>query len=448
MALTADEVAARARNAVITADDHYYLPGGKLLDWPDHPDFNERLFSPISDMLAEYPHLADDLGYAWAADRSAYRTFMEVVFQRHVLELLADVDPGHPGLIDANPVAARMAINRDFVSYAQPGRDLDFIFIGRGFMDVLKYFTEMTLDIMDLAPAANGQHSWWGPANLEDICRSHSQGVAEAVITFFNRSTKVWEEEFPSGGSPIWDRLRAAPGLMPYTYDAVESFIVAHELAHLLNRHDVRDNTPIKEVNADWAAISLQTARHGTQKKLLGSTEPAAIALILGGPGFYLLGSLFYHITAFREWVYSKPIEPHLETIIQLNVRKILYREFMAHLHGTSTLHYVDQCGQAISRIMEICYASLYGISQGRSAKAAGKLVPFIDEDPFACMWDADRATGDLLPRDLLRCYGPANAQWSAPASIDEAIRDAIVEILDEYLGDSTDGGGASRSGQ
>ncbi|MEV0668477.1 hypothetical protein ACIBI3_44645 [Actinomadura luteofluorescens] len=446
MALTADEVAARARNAAITADDHYYVPGGKLLDWPDGPDFNEELFSPITDMLAAYPHLADDLGYAWTADRSAYRTFMDVHFQRDVLELLADVDPGHPGLVGANPVAARMAINRDFVSYAQPGRDLDFIFIGRGFMDVLKYFMEMTLDIMDLAPAANGQYSWWGPANLKDICRSHAQEVAKSIITFFDRSTQVARGEFPSGSSPISGRLRAAPGLMPLTYNAVESFVVAHELAHLLNRHDVQDNTPTKEINADWAAISLQAARHGTQNRLSGSAVAANTALILGGPAFYQIGSLFYLILAFREWVYFKPIESYMETILQLKIRQIFYREFMAHMFDSLILQTVDQCGQAFHRIVKLCYTSLCNISRERCARAGGKLMPFVDEDFFGSMWDAARATGDLLPRELPRCYDPANAQWSAPASIDEAIRDAIIEILEEYLGDSADGG-ASRSG-
>ncbi|MFD9807680.1 hypothetical protein ACFWZZ_10515 [[Kitasatospora] papulosa] len=389
MALTADEVAARAHNAAIAIDDDYDVPGGQLYEWPAGSE--EVILTRITDTLAAYPHLVTDLGYAWTKDRSAYRTYNDAMFQWNVLELLGDVDPDHPNLNGVKPVAARQAINRDFISYAQPGRELDFIFIGRGFMDVLKYFLEMTLDIMDLAPGAH-EGSAWGPASLEDIRKHHNRDVGDIVNAFLKQAIKVIRGEFPDRHSPIMDRLVAVPNLMWTTYDAVESFVVAHELGHLLERHDVRDATAGKEVSADKVAISLQLARHGTQKKMYGTSLIATMAVSLGGPAFYLLGNLYYLISSLDAWIRHRSIKPHIETFASLKFRWFHYRKYLLDL-GSPTLISPHVVG--LSRMVNLCMEGVLANSMGFNLKVFGKPEPFLDEEFRNMVW------GDWLDDDI-----------------------------------------------
>lgn len=398
MPLTGEEIAARARNAAITVDDGYDIPGGELHDWPAG---HEVLLTRITNTLAAYPHLTNDLGYSWTADRTAYRTLMDVIFQHHVLELLADVDPGHPNLAASKPVAARQAINRDFISYAQPARDVDFIFVGRGFMDVLKYFLEMTVDIMDLVPEPQRRLPW-GPSNLEEIREHRQQDVAGIVSRFVDQAIRVTRGTAPAPHGPITQRLATQPNHMWMTYDAVESFIVAHEFAHLLERHDVRDDTPGKEIHADQAAVSLQLARGGTQKAVDGTSAMAAMAVSVGGPAFYLLGSLFYLISALGDWTRNQPIDSHMKTIASLKVRWLYYRKYLTDL-GLPTEMRITEHVVGVHRMVSLCIEAISAYSMMFNLRARGKPLSFLDERILQAVWgdwlDDDTTFAALRPK-------------------------------------------------
>ncbi|MGW8890074.1 hypothetical protein [Streptomyces sp. NPDC055749] len=365
-------------------DDGYEAPGGHNYDWPSG---HEMLLRSIAKLFAEYPHLANELGYSWARGRSAYRTAIDVNYQYHVLELLADVDPGHPNLIGTKPVAARGAVNRDFISYAQPGGDLDFIFISRGFMDVVTYFLEMTADIVDLSPTGESRSSMWGSVNLAHARRKNPDGVGEAVGRFVDQSIKVCRCEPPARQSPITLRLlNAAPDLMWTTYDAIGSFVVAHELAHLLERHDVRDTSLAKEISADRAALSLQIARSGTQKRMDGSATVAALGVNLGGPAFYLLGSLYYLITALAHWTRNEPTGHFFETIAHLKVRWTFYLKDLTAQGSPPKMIY--EFGKGVYRMAALCAEALHAYSLLFSMQATGKPKPFVEKDFFEKVWD------------------------------------------------------------
>lgn len=131
MPLTPDEVAAHVQNAAIFADDGYEPRRGGAGDWPAG---YEVLLAANAKLLTVYSHLATNLEYAWAAEKSAYRTAMDVTHQYHCLEMLASARIHPPYLDDPKPIAVRAAFNRDFISYAQPSLELNHIFVGRGFM--------------------------------------------------------------------------------------------------------------------------------------------------------------------------------------------------------------------------------------------------------------------------------------------------------------------------
>ncbi|GAA2282513.1 hypothetical protein GCM10010430_80430 [Kitasatospora cystarginea] len=386
MALTSDEVAARVRNAAIFADDDYNPPAA--CDWPDG---YEALLAATTKLLKAYPNVANRLGYSWATERAAYRTSMDVIFQYHVLELIADVDPGHPHLVDARPVAARAAVNRDFISYAQPSGDLDFIFVSRGFMDIVQYFLEMSVSIMKLDPSQKNRISLWGPANLTKIRTRRPKRVAKIVNDFVLQAIKVARGETPAQQPSIIRDLTFMPNLMWATYDAVGSFVVAHELAHLLRRHDLRDTSLAKELDADRAAISLQLARGGTAKRMDGSATIASLGISLGGPTFYALGGLYYLISALAHWTRGEPIKPYQEKLAHLKVRWDQYRQYLADqssLSGypdiTPILH---KNAAGVYQIASLCAEGLNSYSKQFSLEAHGKEVPFMPEGFFEGFW-------------------------------------------------------------
>lgn len=381
MTLTSDEVARRVRNAAITVDEfdpaHEHAP-----HWI--PGY-EVLFTRIESVLTRYPHLVDRFGYAWAADKSAYRSCMDVIFQHNVLELLADVDQGHPDLVGLKPVAARMAVNRDFISYSRPGTDLDFVFVSRGFMNLLKYFLELTVEIMALGPPVKRAPAPWGPFNLREICRRSPEEVIKALRDFVDRALAIVRGDLPPPHYPIQTSLAATGNFTMFTYDAVESFVVAHELGHLLGRHDLSDDSVAKEIAADRTALSLQLARSGTQATVDGTGIAATLGVYLGGPAFYFVGGIYYLIAALSEFARGRSPAPHLETVDQLQMRWVAYRHFQSEFKVLSSN--ADRYCKGIFDMASLVAEAVNRFTETLTHQVASKAVPLVPEDYYGRFW-------------------------------------------------------------
>lgn len=341
MVLDPKYISRLAERAAVLVDDHYRIPNGRLEQWDSYwmPDISlERLgndaetalFGRISKILERYPHLAEKLGYSWATDRRSYRSPMDVVYQLIVLESIAELDTDHPHIREDKPVVARMAINRDFISRGVPGDDVDFIFIARGFMDFLKYFVELVVSLEELGNDDNSR-TLWGIGDLDSTSGRHPELVNDFLQRFMIQSVRVVSGKFPHGGKPIGSTLFskwASKPILAGTYMAVESFIIAHELGHLLGRHSLADNSREKEIQADRAALSLSMTRSGIE----GSEVLSVHAIYLGSTLFYELGELYFQISMVLDESRGDPrLDYYVWVFAELRARRLACRE---HLHG------------------------------------------------------------------------------------------------------------------
>jgi hypothetical protein len=382
---TGAEILAKSGDASIIIDDHYYDHAGS--SWARREDQDE-ITDRISKILIRHPHLVTDLGYSWASDSGAYRTTLDMRLQGQALELLADVNPRHPHILRAKPVAARLAISRDLVSYAYPTANLNFIFVGLGFIDMLKSFIALTLDLGELSERSKSHRfGLWGPSDLDQIWRTNRMHVVNLAEEFISRISLIVDEEVPPASPELAHRLldSGCEGLIS-TYDSVELFIVAHELAHLLGEDDLQDGSVEKEIIADKMGTSLLFARTGAEK---ASGEDRAIqavsSIMIGGPAFYFLSALFYLISAVMASARDESIERQSKSISQVRRRWLYYLKTLTEF-GTS-INPVMQVSKEILQVADLVYFYLHAFSIANNLKNHGGPIAFADKYFYRKLW-------------------------------------------------------------
>jgi hypothetical protein len=314
MPLTAEEVRRRADRAVASFDDNYHRPDGNLERWSDEDV--ATIVGEIRGLLEAYPHLVDTFDYGWTVDPTAYRIPFDAIFQAYVLRLIADVDQSHPRLRGHTPIAARVAINRDFVSHSLPRPEVQFVFVSRGYMDYLKYFLELALSLVKLEGQLEDPGrpaSWWGVADIGALTRAFPEKVNDALRTFTLEATDLMMERLLEHGIPIGPELSKSKSLLSISYDSAETFLVAHEVGHLLEQHQ-RGRTLDQEIFADRTALSLALASSGTEKR--EALKRAWAVPFLGAPLVLRTSRWFFELNRTMEWLLGKKQRQNYDAVL------------------------------------------------------------------------------------------------------------------------------------
>jgi hypothetical protein len=289
----------------IFEDDEWHLEDNAAVDDDSHV---AHLQGRIDELLEHFPHLTSTFDYGWVRDRRSYRYGVEMLLQYHLLGLIADIDPAHPRLAGHSPFVVRVAVGREFVSSSMPAGDINLLVISRGFMEFLKYFLELSLDLLELEarlpPAAEEPGLRWGADRIEEIFGSFHAETNAVFQHFALQAFELSMEARPSGGAGISERLLAGPAAQALSYSGTESFVVAHEMAHLLEGHSSARKLH-QEVNADRAAVSLCIASVGADNRT--GSNWSHVSLYVGVPAFFAVGRLYLQIGASVDRVTGHP---------------------------------------------------------------------------------------------------------------------------------------------
>jgi hypothetical protein len=331
--LTPDYVRTLSDEGVgLFVDDRFHLS-----EAVDSPNFlqNQPLFEQIKMLLQIYPHLSETFDYGWAADPASYRYGSEVMLQYYLLRLIADIDPRHPKLADHVPFVAKVAIGRGFVSSSLNVGDVTVVAISRGFMDFLRYWFELALDLSDLETRLPARESpdetaafGWGVDRIAEISDHYNGDMNDAFQRFAWQAFKASMETLAEPSPGITPRLLKAPAVQAMGYLSTESYLLAHELGHVLEGHTASRKLH-QEVMADLAATSICIASSGTAKHFTDNMH--FYCLYSGIPLFFAAGRLYLNVGAAVDRVTGHPPRmDYLEARTEIEARELFAQQSFA----------------------------------------------------------------------------------------------------------------------
>lgn len=273
---------------------------------PGEADLIDANIAGIDRVRAEHPELFESEDYDWAFDRRVYRRALEANLQARALQMLgaARSAPNGPKDVEFGKVVLRYTFEAgtDPCSpFHAPVEGINFIVSPFAFHEFVLLLTRA---FIDSAGAAGG---WEGFLDWQNFPEIASPYLRQAILR--SVTSDAFHSSF-TGESPVDEVKRRSPWFAearetgdiadgvetPLTCSLID-FALAHELGHVLHRHDSLTREPDlrleREQDADVMGFALYNLSWGWRDEILDG------APLNQGPRI-LLGPLMFHL--FIRW--------------------------------------------------------------------------------------------------------------------------------------------------
>jgi tetratricopeptide (TPR) repeat protein len=260
--------------------------------------------SGLRETMARYPVFFTTFDYSWALDERSYRNPLECRLQCMLLSILPEISSGHPNYPKLGGIAVRMVATAELSCASMIHDGFKYILVNTSFLKTINAFL-----IANYKIAALGQ----GVEDARNPIRTNHFGGRDTAAALLTRFAEClpFLDEFVATVSAYCDYrmplrqtdtltalLRIDPSdattlsreqlLWIARYDAVEAFVLCHELAHLLEHSFSREHrTHGEEIEADYHAASLYFI---VQSRVL---THAPLAIMNGPATFFHLATIF-----------------------------------------------------------------------------------------------------------------------------------------------------------
>ena len=238
-----------------------------------HPSRGDDLWKQPVDLFANLAKrkaaFISKNDYDWALDRAAYNTPYEMLLQWRLLNVISDIDAGHPHLTRCKHIVVRRVPSSCATPHVRVVDQYKVVVLTNGYVSMLKGFLRVWLVGCALGKSLGVPQELGARCTRAEFlraCENDEARLKRAAMAYCGSIVQLLENQLPvmDEASLFDDELlsnedyRLEFGILS---SAIDGFLVFHEVAHVLGG-DLADLAGIDrsidvELGADTGSISL-----------------------------------------------------------------------------------------------------------------------------------------------------------------------------------------------
>jgi hypothetical protein len=233
-----------------------------------------RILTGIRLLTERNPFFFSRFDYGWTGDPDSYASPVEAWLQLELLIVLSEMSDDHPALAELRPTVVRILPIIDFASSSVRGDLCNYIVVSTAHFSLLREFAVTMKNLHLKATDASGLDTAdpskeWVHTAIEGLGAGDLHDLLKPLQ---NHAVNLHEQNLPRAPELLQPWLREEIGKgnrlaleIELSYQAMDRFLLYHELAHLLTRdlHGSKRSLAM-ELRADAGALSLQVVRIGS----------------------------------------------------------------------------------------------------------------------------------------------------------------------------------------